>query len=67
LHLAPTREDDERALRILDLRKRGYSQPEIAAKVGMTRNQVASCIQKVREQDCKHDPDHAPKYWRIHS
>lgn len=59
-----TRADDDRDLLVLDLRKRGHSQPEIARATGLTRNQVASRIASVREQDCKHDPD-ARRYWRI--
>jgi DNA-binding transcriptional regulator LsrR (DeoR family) len=59
-----TREADEVTLRILRLHHLGLSRREIAHNVGLTRHQVAGQIAQVREQDCKHDPEEAPRYWR---
>jgi transposase len=60
-----TREDDELTLRILTMHRAGLSRREIALNTGLSRNQVTSRIASVREQDCKHDPTEAPRYWRL--
>lgn len=46
-----TREDDERHLEMLALSDAGRGYGEIASRLGMTRNQVAGLIRRIRAEE----------------
>lgn len=59
-----TRKDDEDTLAMLHLHhNEGKSYTEIASLFGLARSAVAKRIQRVRQQDCLHDPAEAAAYW----
>lgn len=59
-----TRKDDEDTLEMLRLHcAEGKSHAEVASLFGINRSAVAKRIQRVRQQDCLHDPAEATAYW----
>ncbi len=58
------RKDDNDTLEMLRLHcTEGKSYTEIASLFGLARSAVAKRIQRVRQQDCLHDPAEAAAYW----
>lgn len=60
-----TRSDDERDLKILELRCAGISMSVIAERFGMTRGAVAGLTNRIRKADVAEsgEPDTSEGYW----